>query len=184
MEGTPEHQLVNIAVCSETQRFMLHDGWRSFPSGHSSWAFSGLGYLAFFLCGQLHALRPDIDLARFLIAFSPLLGALLIAISRCEDYRHDVYDVTVGSLLGLLIAYLSYRRYYPRLRARACDIPYSSRAVLSKAKASRRDRDEEEGLVRSMRDYSASGSNRLPEEIISSRIEEADSERDLEHSGQ
>ena len=52
----------------------------------------------------------------------------MIAISRCEDYRHDVYDVTIGSLLGMSIAYFSYRRYYPRLRSSNCDEPFSSRA--------------------------------------------------------
>ena len=61
----------------------------------------------------------------------PLVGALLIAISRCEDYRHDVYDVTVGSALGLTVAYLSYRRYYPPLRAAGCDAPISSRGERS-----------------------------------------------------
>lgn len=48
----------------------------------------------------------------------------MIAISRLDDYRHDVYDVTCGSILGLLVAYFSYRRYYPALRSSACDIPY------------------------------------------------------------
>ena len=45
-KGTPAHQLVNFEVCTETNQHVLHDGWRSFPSGHSSFAFSGLGYLA------------------------------------------------------------------------------------------------------------------------------------------
>lgn len=59
-----------------------------------------------------------------LLALAPLLGAALIAISRCEDYRHDVYDVTVGSLLGWTVAYVTYRRYYPPLRSPRCDEPY------------------------------------------------------------
>lgn len=59
-----------------------------------------------------------------LLALAPLLGAALIAISRCEDYRHDVYDVTTGSLLGLLVAYYTYRRYYPPLRNTRCATPY------------------------------------------------------------
>ena len=75
----------------------------------------------------MHVFRPHTDLARVLLALAPLVGAALIAISRCEDYRHDVYDVTIGSLLGILIAYFSYRRYYPGLKSPHCDIPFPSR---------------------------------------------------------
>lgn len=114
-------------VCTETNHHVLHDGWRSFPSGHSSFAFSGLGFLALFLAGQMHVFRPEGDLARGLLALAPLLGAAMIAISRCEDYRHDVYDVTCGSILGLAVAYWSYRRFYPRLRNKRCGRPYESR---------------------------------------------------------
>ena len=45
-KGTPGHGFVTIHVCTEPDRHTLHDGWRSFPSGHSSFAFAGLGYLA------------------------------------------------------------------------------------------------------------------------------------------
>ena len=45
-KGTPEHALVTFMVCTEENHHVLHDGWRSFPSGHSSFAFSGLGYFA------------------------------------------------------------------------------------------------------------------------------------------
>ena len=75
----------------------------------------------------MHVFRPRTDLARVLIALAPLIGAALIAISRLEDYRHDVFDVTCGSLLGMLMAYFSYRRYFPSLRSARCDEPYPSR---------------------------------------------------------
>ena len=145
-EGTPEHQLVTIEVCTETDHHVLHDGWRSFPSGHSSLAFSGLGFLALyapdstfillcttdnksrFFAGQLHVFRPRSDLSHVLLALAPLIGAALIAISRLEDYRHDVYDVTVGSILGIVVAYFSYSRYYPPLHSSNCETPYPSRA--------------------------------------------------------
>ncbi|KAH8792370.1 phosphatidic acid phosphatase type 2/haloperoxidase [Hyaloscypha sp. PMI_1271] len=124
---TPKDVLVDISVCTETDHHTLHDGWRSFPSGHSSFAFSGLGFLALFFAGQMHVFRPRTDLTRALLTISPLIGAALIAISRCEDYRHDVYDVTCGSILGMSIAYFSYRRYYPRLHSPKCDEPFPSR---------------------------------------------------------
>jgi diacylglycerol diphosphate phosphatase / phosphatidate phosphatase len=124
--GTAAHDLVGIGVCTQTDSGALHDGWRSFPSGHSSFAFSGLGYLTLFMAGQLHTIRPRADLARVLVTFAPLVGAMLIAMSRMADYRHDVYDVSVGSLLGALIAYFAYRRYWRPLRDTRCHEPLPS----------------------------------------------------------
>jgi diacylglycerol diphosphate phosphatase/phosphatidate phosphatase len=126
--GTPAHQLVTWEVCTETNHHTLHDGWRSFPSGHSSFSFSGLGYLSLWIAGQCHVYRPRADLARVLIALAPLLGAALIAISRCEDYRHDVYDVSVGSVIGMAVAHYTYRRYYPALRSPGCAEPFPNPA--------------------------------------------------------
>jgi diacylglycerol diphosphate phosphatase / phosphatidate phosphatase len=143
--GTPKHELVSFDICTETDHHLLHDGWRSFPSGHSSFAFSGLGYLAIVLAGQLQTLRPRTDLTRVLLTIVPLLAATLIAISRCEDYRHDVYDVTVGSMLGLAVAYTTYRRYYPALMSRKCDVPYAVQKDAGSGYT--RPRDEEQGLT-------------------------------------
>lgn len=142
-DGTPTDVLVTVDVCTQSDHFTLHDGWRSFPSGHSSFAFAGLGFLSFFLAGQLHVFRHDTggrDLGRAIVCLVPLLGALLIAISRYEDYRHDVYDICVGSGLGLGIAYWSYRRHWPRLTDRDCHEPYPS-----STSGWDRVRDEEEG---------------------------------------
>lgn len=86
--GTPKDELVTISVCTETDHHTLHDGWRSFPSGHSSLSFAGLGFLALFFAGQTHVFRPRTDLSRTLLSIAPLLGAAMIAISRCEDYRY------------------------------------------------------------------------------------------------
>lgn len=69
-------------------------------------------------------LRPRTNLISVLLVLSPLIGAALIAISRLEDYRHDPFDVTVGSVLGMSVAYMSYRRYYPALRSAMCHVPF------------------------------------------------------------
>lgn len=151
---TPRDRLVGIDVCTETDTHRLQDGWRSFPSGHSSFSFSGLGYLAFFFASQVHAFRPKADLARMLLVLAPFLGAALIAISRLEDYRHDVFDVTVGSILGLLIAYTTWRRHYPGLMSPQCDMPYT--LLTDKRRSFRRLRDEEEGPLHS-RDLGSEG---------------------------
>ncbi|KFY11372.1 hypothetical protein V492_04500 [Pseudogymnoascus sp. VKM F-4246] len=145
--GTPLHTLVSWEVCTETEHHRLHDGWRSFPSGHSSFSFSGLGFLALFLSGQMHVFRREGDLARGLLALAPLLLAGWVAISRCEDYRHDVYDVTIGSALGMIVAHWSYRRFYPRLRNVNCDSPYASRTSVAAGGGFSKVGDDEEAAV-------------------------------------
>jgi len=140
----PKDKLLSFEICTETNHHVLHDGWRSFPSGHSSFSFSGLGYLGIFFISQLYVFRPRADLARVLLALAPFLGAALIAISRLEDYRHDVFDVVVGSLIGASIAYCTWRRYYPPLSSNRCSEPY---AVLDEGNIKQsfsRLRDEEE----------------------------------------
>ncbi|KAM0274836.1 hypothetical protein ACHAPA_000942 [Fusarium lateritium] len=125
--GTKANTLVTIDVCTAEDGHILQEGWRSFPSGHSSFSFAGLGFLSLFLAGQLHVFRYSAggrDLSRALVCLLPLIGAGLVAISRCEDYRHDVYDVCVGSALGMSVAYWSYRRHFPRLSSQKCDEPY------------------------------------------------------------
>lgn len=91
----------------------------------------------------MHVFRPRTDLSRVLVALAPLIGAALIAISRLEDYRHDVYDVCAGSLLGILLANFSYRRYFPSLTASRCDEPYPSRSDAAMRNGTGRLKDEE-----------------------------------------
>ena len=93
--------------------------------------------------GQMRVFRPRADLACVLLAFSPILGAALIAISRCEDYRHDVYDVTCGTILGFLIAQFSYRRYYPSLCGRQCGVPFPPPELSGSGKTT----DDEESIA-------------------------------------
>ncbi|KAK3987967.1 phosphatidic acid phosphatase type 2/haloperoxidase [Cladorrhinum sp. PSN332] len=153
--------LVSIDICTQTDHHTLHDGWRSFPSGHSSFSFAGLGYLSLFLAGQTRIFAYSSastlgeqteklvrgDLMKALLCLAPLLGATMIAISRCQDYRHDVYDVCIGALLGWTVTYWSYRRYWPRLGSGRCDEPYAGPHNSGDEAAGRygRLRDEEEG---------------------------------------
>lgn len=150
--GTPRDALVSVSVCTEADGHTLHDGWRSFPSGHSSFGFAGLGYLALFLAGQLRIFRDRRDLGRALVCIAPLVGAAMIAISRCQDYRHDVYDVCAGAALGWAVAWFTYRRYWPRLSHRECDEPYPTPGTEGYGERDggagwRRVRDEEDGPI-------------------------------------
>ncbi|CCX10131.1 PAP2 domain-containing protein [Pyronema domesticum] len=130
-EGTPLHELVDWTVCTETDHHTLHDGFRSFPSGHSSFSWAGLGYLGLFLAGQMAALKRGRGIGRLVVAGLPAVGAALITISRTEDYRHDVFDVSVGTWIGMGCAWFMYRRYFRALGDVKCEMPY--------------EREEEEG---------------------------------------
>jgi len=123
----PIYQLSTSAICTETDQAILRDGWRSFFSGHSSLSFAGLGFLSFYLAGKLHLFDRRGHTAKAWISLTPLAGASLVAISRSMDYRHHWHDILVGSVVGLLLAYFSYRQYFPSLASRLSHRPYAPR---------------------------------------------------------
>ncbi|KNE60609.1 hypothetical protein AMAG_05988 [Allomyces macrogynus ATCC 38327] len=88
---------------------LVRNGRVSFPSGHSSLTFSGWFFAALFIWGTLAASswRRSPWVQSVLALF--LIPPALVAISRTTDYRHHWQDVTVGSLLGILVSYLWYR---------------------------------------------------------------------------
>lgn len=79
---------------------LLRDGRKSFPSGHASYSFSGLGYLSIFLLGHLQINGLAGRSLKLIAVGVPLLAALLVGISRIDDYRHHWQDVLVGDILG------------------------------------------------------------------------------------
>ncbi|KAI0362173.1 acid phosphatase/Vanadium-dependent haloperoxidase [Trametes cingulata] len=125
----PPLGLSTVEICTQTHRHTLQDGWRSFPSGHSSLSFAGLGFLSFYLAGKLHLFDTRGHTVKAWLALTPLSGAALVAISRTMDYRHHWHDVLAGSLLGLVTAYFSYRQYYPPLHSDVCHKPYPPRTT-------------------------------------------------------
>jgi membrane-associated phospholipid phosphatase len=50
--------LVSAGICSQPDQGILDDGWRSWPSGHSSFSAAGLVYLSLFLASKLAITIP------------------------------------------------------------------------------------------------------------------------------
>ncbi|PVG02718.1 acid phosphatase/Vanadium-dependent haloperoxidase [Serendipita vermifera] len=114
-------------ICTQTDVFIMRDGFRSFPSAHSSLSFAGLGFLTFYLSGKLHLFDERGYTSKAWVSLTPLTGAALIAISRTMDYRHHWQDVLTGSTLGLIFSFFAYRQYYPSLSSALSHRPYSPR---------------------------------------------------------
>lgn len=127
--------LSNSTICTQTDNAILKDGFRSFPSGHSSskcftfwqiyisqgarWtdhsagSFAGLFYLSLYLAAKLHIWDSKGEAWKIFVVIIPSIGAGLIAASRIMDARHHPFDVITGSLLGIMCAFIAYRQYFP-----------------------------------------------------------------------
>ncbi|KAF9932523.1 hypothetical protein FBU30_007962 [Linnemannia zychae] len=121
----PVNLLSNSTICTRTE--LLRDGFKSFPSGHSSFSFGGLGYLSMYLAGKLHLFDERGHIYKSLVVLAPMILAALIATSRVADYRHHWQDVTAGSFIGFFFAVFAYRQYYPSLASTKSDRPFAPR---------------------------------------------------------
>ena len=65
-----------------------------------------------------------------------VLVPLCFAISRTCDYHHHWQDVTVGSIIGTLLALCIYFQYYPGLQHQHCHLPLVSQATSTAKDAS------------------------------------------------
>ncbi|KAF2653947.1 acid phosphatase/Vanadium-dependent haloperoxidase [Lophiostoma macrostomum CBS 122681] len=107
--------LQTVDICSQKDDAKLQDGFKSFPSGHSSTAFAGLFYLSLYLAAKLHVLDSKGEVWKSFIVLIPTLAAALVAGSRIMDARHHPFDVLSGSAMGILVAWGAYRQYFPPL---------------------------------------------------------------------
>lgn len=79
---------------------VLHTGFSSFPSGHTMSAFAVFSLLAFFASNS----------KRQIFLFFSL--AILVAASRVYLIQHFVEDVWMGSLIGVMLAYLIFQVFH------------------------------------------------------------------------
>lgn len=90
----------------------VHQGYKSFPSGHATMAFSGMSYTSLYIAQSLkvfshqHLRYSSLRLCATLI---PIVFAVLVAASRTADYHHHWQDVLVGSIIGVLFALMCFQ---------------------------------------------------------------------------
>ncbi|KAG8652211.1 lipid phosphate phosphatase 2 isoform X2 [Manihot esculenta] len=92
---------------------VIKEGHKSFPSGHTSWSFAGLGFLSWYLSGKIRAFDRRGHIAKLCVIVFPLLVAALVGISRVDDYWHHWQDVFAGGLIGLTVASFCYLQFFP-----------------------------------------------------------------------
>lgn len=78
-------------------------------------SFAGLFYLSLYLAAKLHILDSKGEVWKSFVVLVPTVAAALIAGTRIMDARHHPFDVLSGSALGILVAWGSYRQYFPPL---------------------------------------------------------------------
>jgi len=124
---SPVYGLSNSSMCTRGDSAILRDGFKSLVSGHASTAFAGMGYFSLYLAGKLYVFDRKGYTYKSFVVVTPLVIAILICISRTQDYRHHWQDVFAGSTLGFILAIFSYYQYYPSIHSPVCDKPYSVR---------------------------------------------------------
>ena len=89
----------------EMVMFDEQNAYMSFPSGHSSLAFTAMLLLS--LCLQQKFLN-----APYCLTFSPMLVALLVAWSRVHDGWHFNVDVCAGAVIGIASVIITCQIWY------------------------------------------------------------------------
>ncbi|XP_057962057.1 putative lipid phosphate phosphatase 3, chloroplastic isoform X2 [Malania oleifera] len=111
-DGKDSYDRWGNAIC-HGEHSVIREGHKSFPSGHTSWSFAGLGFLSLYLSGKIKVFDRRGHVAKLCIVFLPLLAASLVAISRVDDYWHHWQDVFAAGLLGLFVATICYLQFFP-----------------------------------------------------------------------
>ncbi|XP_050269689.1 lipid phosphate phosphatase 2-like isoform X2 [Quercus robur] len=111
-DGKDVYDTLGNVVC-HGDKIVIKEGHKSFPSGHTSWSFAGLGFLSLYLSGKIKVFDRRGHVAKLCLVFLPLLVASLVGVSRVDDYWHHWQDVFAGGLLGLTVATFCYLQFFP-----------------------------------------------------------------------
>ncbi|KAI8023110.1 Lipid phosphate phosphatase 2 [Camellia lanceoleosa] len=95
------------------QKSVIKEGYKSFPSGHVSWSFAGMGFLTWYLSGKIRVFDRGGHVAKLCVSVLPLLVGVLVAITRVDDYWHYWEDVFGSAVIGLTAASFCYLQFFP-----------------------------------------------------------------------
>ncbi|KAM0919566.1 hypothetical protein ACQ4PT_008123 [Festuca glaucescens] len=112
-DGVPNYNNITGQVICHGDAGVIKEGHKSFPSGHTSWSFAGLGFLSWYLAGKIRAFDRGGHVAKLCIVILPLLLAAMVGVSRVDDYWHHWQDVFAGGILGLVVASFCYLQFFP-----------------------------------------------------------------------
>ncbi|XP_044355162.1 lipid phosphate phosphatase 2 isoform X5 [Triticum aestivum] len=112
-DGKDLYDNVTTGVLCHGEKSVIKEGHKSFPSGHASWSFAGLGFLTWYLTGKITVFDRKGHIAKLCIIVLPLLTAALVAVSRVDDYWHHWQDVFAGAIIGLTVASFCYLQFFP-----------------------------------------------------------------------
>lgn len=99
----------SVSKCRDSSYF--NENRRSYPSGHASTAFAGLGILVAYFRWFLNVPRGNWFSIRGALAASPLILAAWISISRLLDFVHHPYDINAGAIIGIFGALIAWRQF-------------------------------------------------------------------------
>ncbi|XP_074295601.1 lipid phosphate phosphatase 2-like isoform X1 [Silene latifolia] len=106
------NNITGVVLCTGNKSD-IKEGHKSFPSGHTSWSFAGLGFLAWYLGGKIRVFDRRGHVAKLCLVITPILLAAMVAVSRVDDYWHHWQDVFAGGLLGMVISSFCYLQFFP-----------------------------------------------------------------------
>ncbi|KAK0741507.1 phosphatidic acid phosphatase type 2/haloperoxidase [Schizothecium vesticola] len=105
--------MYTVDVCTNPDKGALKTAMTSFPSGHATSAFAGFVFLFLWMNAKLKVWSNHRTSFYWLaLIMAPLLGAVLLAGALSIHQDHHWYDILVGSVIGSVMAFASYRICY------------------------------------------------------------------------
>ncbi|XP_043244605.1 putative phosphatidate phosphatase isoform X3 [Amphibalanus amphitrite] len=99
-----DHTYITNFKCLGPDEKAIREARLSFPSGHASFSFYTMVYLALYL--QARLTWRATKLLRPFLQFVCLMLCWYTALSRVSDYKHHPTDVLAGAVLGAIVAVL------------------------------------------------------------------------------